>query len=79
MPLHEVNACSIPDIKDFTLFLGSLPQRVDGLAFETAHVVFLFARDLVVDGQVTQTAAAKIARIEMAHSVFFALAIGWVM
>jgi hypothetical protein len=43
--LHEVNARSIPDIKDFTALPGSLSERVDGLSLETAHVVLLFARE----------------------------------
>ena len=48
-PLAEVDAGTVPDIDDFPAFGGSLPEGVGGLALEGAHLVFLFAFDLVGD------------------------------
>ena len=49
VPLAEVDAGTVPDIEDFPAFGGSLPEGVGGLALEGAHLVFLFAFDLVGD------------------------------
>ena len=48
-PLAEVDAGTIPDIEDSPAFSSSLPEDVGGLALEEAHLVFLFAFDLVRD------------------------------
>lgn len=41
--------------------------------------MLLFARLLVVDGEVAQGAAAQVARVKVAHGVFVALAVGRIM
>ena len=79
MPLVEVDARPIPDVEDFTPLLGSLPQCLDGLAFESTDVVFLFSRGLVVDGEMAQGAATQVACVEMADGRFVALAVGRIM
>ena len=79
VPLGEVDASPVPDIEDFATLPGTLPQRVDGLALESADIVFPFARELVVDGEVAQGAVAQVARVEMADGVLAALAVSRIM
>ena len=47
-----------------------LPQGLDILAFEGAHVVLLVALDLVADGEMSHAVATQVERVEVAGGVF---------
>ena len=66
-------------MEDLAALLGTLPERVDALTLESAHVVLLFARDLVVEAEMAEGAAAQVARVEMADGVLVVLAVGRIM
>jgi hypothetical protein len=51
----------------------------NGHAFEGAHIVFLFATDLIANAEMANQSSAQIAAIEVAHGILFAVAAGRVM
>ncbi len=57
-------------VEDFAPLRGPLPQGLDVLALEGAHLVLLFARDLVGDIQMAHGVAAQIEGVDVGSGVF---------